>query len=51
MLGGRKMRDTLAEATEKAGTLVMAALAVACTALLIALTALVVGLKVRNAAG
>ena len=49
MLGGRKMRDTLAEATEKAGTLVMTALAIACTALIVALTALVVGLKVRHA--
>ena len=49
MLNGRKMRDSIAEATAKAGTLVTAALAIACVALIVALASLVIGLKARHA--
>lgn len=51
MLGNRQqMRDTIRDAAQKAGALVMVALAVACAALVLAAAAFVLVLRVRHAA-
>jgi hypothetical protein len=51
MLDRKKLAETVKEATDKAGSLVMAALAVACTALLVALAAVVMAFRGRRLAG
>lgn len=50
MLNREKLAGTIKEATDKAGTLVTAALAIASCALVVALAALMLVVKVRHAA-
>lgn len=49
MLGKEKLADTIKDGVDKAGALVMSALAVASCALLVALAALAVALRARAA--
>ena len=50
MLNREKLAATVRDATDKAGTLVAAALAIACAALVVAAAALIVALRSRKAA-
>jgi len=50
VLDRKQLAATVRDATDKAGTLVAAALAIACAALVVAAAALIVALRVRKAA-